>query len=258
MNDDAADWDSLKPSEQDFILKILGFFATSDGIVIENLLSRFASEVQLPEARCFYSFQAAIENIHSEVYSLMITKFAARHSFVSLVIVVFCVVNACILTNYQMDGRLAAIGVNDEDSREHRILITPKGLIVSECRLRALNLAEGYLGPPLLPTHPLQWAGWGATNRTEAAADRPTTAAESGAPRATVTCPAENARIPSRTLRVQACPPGFTSQGVGTPLTSLQRRTGAAAGGTVRTSPNPPQYPQTLTQTDRTRTQGMS
>ena len=76
MNDDAADWDSLKPSEQDFILKILGFFAASDGIVIENLLSRFASEVQLPEARCFYSFQAAIENIHSEVYSLMITKFA--------------------------------------------------------------------------------------------------------------------------------------------------------------------------------------
>lgn len=78
MNDDAADWDSLKPSEQDFILKILGFFAASDGIVIENLLSRFATEVQLPEARCFYSFQAAIENIHSEVYSLMITKFAGK------------------------------------------------------------------------------------------------------------------------------------------------------------------------------------
>ena len=65
-------------SEQEFILKILGFFAASDGIVIENLLSRFATEVQLPEARCFYSFQAAIENIHSEVYSLMITKFAGK------------------------------------------------------------------------------------------------------------------------------------------------------------------------------------
>lgn len=76
MNDDEAHWQQLMPEEQEFILRILGFFAASDGIVVENLISRFASEVQVPEARCFYGFQTAIENIHSEVYSLMILKFA--------------------------------------------------------------------------------------------------------------------------------------------------------------------------------------
>lgn len=76
MNDDEAHWQQLTSDEKDFILRILGFFAASDGIVVENLISRFASEVQVPEARCFYGFQTAIENIHSEVYSLMILKFA--------------------------------------------------------------------------------------------------------------------------------------------------------------------------------------
>ena len=76
MNDDEKHWNTLSSEEQEFILKILGFFAASDGIVVENLISRFASEVQVPEARCFYGFQTAIENIHSEVYSLMILKFA--------------------------------------------------------------------------------------------------------------------------------------------------------------------------------------
>ena len=76
MNDDEKHWNELTLVEQDFILKILGFFAASDGIVVENLISRFSSEVQIPEARCFYGFQTAIENIHSEVYSLMILKFA--------------------------------------------------------------------------------------------------------------------------------------------------------------------------------------
>ena len=76
MNDDETHWNKLTSKEQEFILRILGFFAASDGIVVENLISRFASEVQVPEARCFYGFQTAIENIHSEVYSLMILKFA--------------------------------------------------------------------------------------------------------------------------------------------------------------------------------------
>ena len=76
MSDDDAGWTELSADEQEFILRILGFFAASDGIVVENLVARFASEVQVPEARCFYGFQTAIENIHSEVYSLMIDKFA--------------------------------------------------------------------------------------------------------------------------------------------------------------------------------------
>ena len=52
-----------------------GFFAASDGIVLENLAMRFMSEVQLPEARAAYGFQIMMENIHSEVYSLMIDKY---------------------------------------------------------------------------------------------------------------------------------------------------------------------------------------
>ena len=78
FSSDMKDWSELEESEQDFILKILGFFAASDGVVIENLVENFASEVKVPEARAFYGFQAAIENIHSETYSLMIDKFGGN------------------------------------------------------------------------------------------------------------------------------------------------------------------------------------
>ncbi len=54
---------------------MLAFFAASDGIVNENLVERFSSEVQVTEARCFYGFQIAIENIHSEMYSLLIDTY---------------------------------------------------------------------------------------------------------------------------------------------------------------------------------------
>merc|ERR1712129_140431 len=54
---------------------ILAFFAASDGIVHENLVERFLKDVQIPEARCFYGFQVAIENIHSEMYSLLIETY---------------------------------------------------------------------------------------------------------------------------------------------------------------------------------------
>tara|TARA_B100001142_G_C14241637_1_gene619647 strand:- start:191 stop:1174 length:984 start_codon:yes stop_codon:yes gene_type:complete len=68
-------WPSLSKEEQYFISMILAFFAASDGIVLENLGMRFMSEVQLSEARAFYGFQIAMENIHSEVYSLLIDKY---------------------------------------------------------------------------------------------------------------------------------------------------------------------------------------
>merc|ERR1711981_270383 len=58
-----------------FISTVLAFFAASDGIVNENLAQNFATEVQIPEARCFYGFQIAIENIHSETYSLLIDTY---------------------------------------------------------------------------------------------------------------------------------------------------------------------------------------
>lgn len=78
ISQDTMDWQKLTPGERDFILCILGFFAASDGIVVENLVTNFCSEVQLPEARAMYSFQAAMENIHSETYSLMIDTLATN------------------------------------------------------------------------------------------------------------------------------------------------------------------------------------
>ncbi len=56
-------------------MQVLAFFAASDGIVNENLVERFMSEVQLPEARCFYGFQIMMENIHSEMYSRLIETY---------------------------------------------------------------------------------------------------------------------------------------------------------------------------------------
>jgi len=72
LSKDNLDWDNLKDGERHFISHVLAFFAASDGIVNENLVENFAQEVQIPEARCFYGFQIAIENIHSEMYSLLI------------------------------------------------------------------------------------------------------------------------------------------------------------------------------------------
>jgi len=65
----------LKPEEKLFISHVLAFFAASDGIVNENLLERFSQEVQIPEARFFYGFQIMIENVHSEMYSLLIDTY---------------------------------------------------------------------------------------------------------------------------------------------------------------------------------------
>ena len=77
---DLSDWNSLTEDERHFLSHVLAFFAASDGIVNENLVERFASEVQLAEARCFYGFQIAMENIHSETYSLLIDTFIKDES----------------------------------------------------------------------------------------------------------------------------------------------------------------------------------
>ena len=69
---DINQWKILNDDEKHFIKMILAFFASSDGIVLENLAVRFMSEVKLAEARAFYGFQIAMENIHSETYSLLI------------------------------------------------------------------------------------------------------------------------------------------------------------------------------------------
>ncbi len=72
---DLAQWEKLSDDERHFIKMVLAFFAASDGIVNENLAVKFLAEIQIPEARCFYGFQIAIENIHSETYSLLIDTY---------------------------------------------------------------------------------------------------------------------------------------------------------------------------------------
>ncbi|XP_022653434.1 ribonucleoside-diphosphate reductase subunit M2 B-like [Varroa jacobsoni] len=76
LGKDMSDWKNrMKPQEREFIKHILAFFAASDGIVNENLVERFSQEVQVPEARCFYGFQIMMENIHSEMYSLLLNTY---------------------------------------------------------------------------------------------------------------------------------------------------------------------------------------
>lgn len=72
---DKNDWDCLDDNEKYFIEHILAFFAGSDGIVLENLVSNFCKEIPIPEVRCYYAFQAMMENIHSESYSLLIDTY---------------------------------------------------------------------------------------------------------------------------------------------------------------------------------------
>ena len=75
LSKDYMDWKNLNDDEKYFVKHILAFFAASDGIVIENLGMRFMSEVQVSEARAFYGFQIAMENIHSEMYSQLIDTY---------------------------------------------------------------------------------------------------------------------------------------------------------------------------------------
>ncbi len=75
LSKDLNDWKMLTQDERHFISMVLAFFAASDGIVLENIATRFMSDVQLSEARAFYGFQIAIENIHSEMYSLLIDTY---------------------------------------------------------------------------------------------------------------------------------------------------------------------------------------
>nr|CAD1836616.1 unnamed protein product [Ananas comosus var. bracteatus] len=76
LSGDLQHWElALSGDDRRFVSHVLAFFAASDGIVLENLASRFMSEVQVAEARAFYGFQIAIENIHSEMYSLLLETY---------------------------------------------------------------------------------------------------------------------------------------------------------------------------------------
>lgn len=75
LSKDMTDWKTLNDGEHLFIKHVLAFFAASDGIVTENLATSFMSEVQIPEVRCFYGFQIMMENVHSEMYSLLLDTY---------------------------------------------------------------------------------------------------------------------------------------------------------------------------------------
>jgi len=76
ISNDINDWNNnLNEQERQFFKHILAFFATSDSVVNENLIANFLSEVKYPEAKSFYGFQIAIENIHSETFSLLIDTY---------------------------------------------------------------------------------------------------------------------------------------------------------------------------------------
>lgn len=95
LSKDLVDWAKLNEDEQYFISMVLAFFAASDGIVMENLATRFMNDVQLAEARAFYGFQIAMENIHSEMYSLLIETYisdkAQKHKLFSAILNYPCI-----------------------------------------------------------------------------------------------------------------------------------------------------------------------
>lgn len=97
LGQDRDDWAKLSDNERYFISHVLAFFASSDGIVLENLGKRFINDVELPEARCFYGFQMAMENIHSETYSLLIDTYvkdpAKKHDLFKAMEKVPCILN---------------------------------------------------------------------------------------------------------------------------------------------------------------------
>tara|TARA_B110000967_G_C18860077_1_gene549404 strand:- start:1010 stop:2008 length:999 start_codon:yes stop_codon:yes gene_type:complete len=75
LTKDRNDWEKLSDNEKHFIKHVLAFFAGSDGIVMENLVERFMTDIQIPEARNFYAYQIFIEGVHSETYSLLIDTY---------------------------------------------------------------------------------------------------------------------------------------------------------------------------------------
>ena len=95
LSDDLEQYDSLEPGEKHFINNVLAFFAASDGIVNENLAENFVNEVQYPEAKFFYGFQIMMENIHSEMYSLLIDTYVKdpveQHKYFNAVEEISCV-----------------------------------------------------------------------------------------------------------------------------------------------------------------------
>ena len=111
LSKDMKDWVKLNDNEHHFIEHILAFFAASDGIVNENLVERFCQDVQILEAKFFYGFQIAMENIHSETYSLLIDTYikdvSKKHELFNALETIPCI---------QKKAAWAQKWINDKDS----------------------------------------------------------------------------------------------------------------------------------------------
>ena len=114
---DRDDWNKLNESEQFFIKNVLAFFAGSDGIVQENLASRFQVEVQSPIARLFYGIQNAMEGIHSETYSLLIDQYVKdkdeQHKLFRAIDTIPCI---------RKKAEWALVWMNDKESYATRLV----------------------------------------------------------------------------------------------------------------------------------------
>ncbi|KAK9827143.1 hypothetical protein WJX74_008075 [Apatococcus lobatus] len=75
LSDDHKDWVKLTDDERHLLKMVLGYFAQADNLVVENLAARFLNDVQIPEARAFWTFQGAMEQIHAETYALLIDEY---------------------------------------------------------------------------------------------------------------------------------------------------------------------------------------
>ena len=80
LGKDLNDWEKLNENEKYFIKNVIGFFAGSDGIIMENLAQRFLNDIEIPEVRAFYSYQIFNENVHGETYSLLIDTYIKDES----------------------------------------------------------------------------------------------------------------------------------------------------------------------------------
>ncbi len=117
LSADMNDWEKLSSDEQHFIKHVLAFFAASDGIVNENLAIQFCNEVQIPEARCFYGFQMAVENIHSETYSLLIDTYIKDEEEKQYLFDAIETIPAV-----KQKANWALRWINDSDSFAHRLI----------------------------------------------------------------------------------------------------------------------------------------
>jgi ribonucleotide reductase beta subunit family protein with ferritin-like domain len=95
LGKDMSDWEKLNDNERHFIKNVIGFFAGSDGIVMENLAQRFLREIEIPEVRNFYSYQIYNEAVHSLTYSLLIDTYVRdpdeKHKILNSIQTIPCV-----------------------------------------------------------------------------------------------------------------------------------------------------------------------